>query len=737
MRKIIRNKKQVSAARFNNKSIIHNKANGGIKTSNSISVRRKSVLGNVKTPLGKDKAYKKNRQNVSNVEESHANISNKTDISVDSKKNGLIQINYSTNSRHFHRKVRTIKISNPIQKVKSYKVNSLNYNTNNSRFYKKIRTLKVSRPIQKVKFYKDFNDYPKRPKTKYSRHKSVINKSVNLINSEIIKNQREKIKENEDLGANASVFTYEASISSKRTLDKINQIKINSKDKFYNYKKYEIKYGHSSSTNQKNNCSTYRIRSRTNSNTNNQNIKAINNKKTVSKKIYSNNKNKNINRKIKRTIHSNSKKIKTNFSAKSIKRVKSTGKLAMQTTKKIVVITKNAVKAVGKFLIGTKVGIIILIAIIAASVISAILGGSSLPFNVVLADEKIVVLYNDKTKSLQKDMNDEIDSLMNDDKYDKHTLNYMNEEIIQTDNFKEILCIMAVKFEQDLDDSKEKLDYLEYLFNLTNYFKTREVPYRCKGCVCPGHSWEDSEGNTHTEYCKPGCECEGHLEIIINVYNLGYVSILEEIGFDDDQIEWLENLLKQDLKEIYPDIDFTTNVGSSGTLTDSEIDELLQNSPHVSATRDDIVRAALSIVGRVKYFWGGKSKAGWNDMWGKPVLVTAPGDWSSGTYQPYGLDCSGYTDWVYKTAEVGNMLSGGGTAYQFNNTFGIDADELLPGDIGFMNTPNQAGVNHTGIYIGTDVNGNALFAHCAGGQGVIVNNFRFKYFRRVFVNLDD
>ena len=31
-----------------------------------------------------------------------------------------------------------------------------------------------------------------------------------------------------------------------------------------------------------------------------------------------------------------------------------------------------------------------------------------------------------------------------------------------------------------------------------------------------------------------------------------------------------------------------------------------------------------------------------------------------------------------------------------------------------IKTPNQAGVNHTGIYIGTDVNGNALFAHLSG-----------------------
>ncbi len=57
------------------------------------------------------------------------------------------------------------------------------------------------------------------------------------------------------------------------------------------------------------------------------------------------------------------------------------------------------------------------------------------------------------------------------------------------------------------------------------------------------------------------------------------------------------------------------------------------------------------------YFWGGKSASGWNNSWGASTLVTAPGSEKTNTYQPFGLDCSGFVDWVYKTAGVGNMLA--------------------------------------------------------------------------------
>jgi len=62
----------------------------------------------------------------------------------------------------------------------------------------------------------------------------------------------------------------------------------------------------------------------------------------------------------------------------------------------------------------------------------------------------------------------------------------------------------------------------------------------------------------------------------------------------------------------------------------------------LSKERRAVVEQALSLVGKVNYFWGGKSLAfGWDDRWGQLAKVTADGSSTTGTYRPYGLDCSG------------------------------------------------------------------------------------------------
>ena len=62
----------------------------------------------------------------------------------------------------------------------------------------------------------------------------------------------------------------------------------------------------------------------------------------------------------------------------------------------------------------------------------------------------------------------------------------------------------------------------------------------------------------------------------------------------------------------------------------------------LSMERRMVVTYALALVDKVDYFWGGKSLVlGWDDRWGELTEVTAEGSDSTGTEQPYGLDCSG------------------------------------------------------------------------------------------------
>ncbi len=163
----------------------------------------------------------------------------------------------------------------------------------------------------------------------------------------------------------------------------------------------------------------------------------------------------------------------------------------------------------------------------------------------------------------------------------------------------------------------------------------------------------------------------------------------------------------------------TLGNGQSVPLTDAELIAFV-NRQNCNATRKHILSTALSLVGKVPYFWGGKSEAGWNDEWNTPKLVTASGSSSSGTIRPYGLDCSGFTDWVFKTALGISLYNGSWN--QWDNTYAITEEELLPGDLGFMAVPGTVPVNHVLIYAGKGENGEQMWVHCASGSGVVLNS---------------
>jgi len=165
-------------------------------------------------------------------------------------------------------------------------------------------------------------------------------------------------------------------------------------------------------------------------------------------------------------------------------------------------------------------------------------------------------------------------------------------------------------------------------------------------------------------------------------------------------------------------------------ITDAELSAFLDNLT-CSPARKELMAAALSLVGKVPYFWGGKSAPGWNDDWNTPKLVTASGDSTTGTLQPYGLDCSGYVDWVYDTG-LGVSLPAGSTGL-WNSSSAISETDLKPGDLGFLESPSSDSTNHVLIYAGKDANGNNLWVHCNGDtDGVALNSPTYvKYYRRV------
>ena len=161
--------------------------------------------------------------------------------------------------------------------------------------------------------------------------------------------------------------------------------------------------------------------------------------------------------------------------------------------------------------------------------------------------------------------------------------------------------------------------------------------------------------------------------------------------------------------------------GAIGNLdvTDVGAQELLAALPgNLSAERRAVVEVACTLVGKVNYFWGGKSLTiGWNPLWGTTMRVTAAGSPTTGTYRPYGLDCSGFVDWAFYNATGGTYVigHGGGTYSQHAYCTPIAWSEAQPGDLVFY-----PGDSHVGIVGGRDENGNLLIIHCASGANNVV-----------------
>lgn len=139
---------------------------------------------------------------------------------------------------------------------------------------------------------------------------------------------------------------------------------------------------------------------------------------------------------------------------------------------------------------------------------------------------------------------------------------------------------------------------------------------------------------------------------------------------------------------------------------------------NLSKERRTVVERALSLAGKVNYFWGGKSLVfGWDDRWGQLAKVTADGSSTTGAYRPYGLDCSGMVDWAFYNATDGGYIigHGGGAVMQHSYCTPVRWEDAQIGDLAFY--PDD---EHVGIVAGWDKNGNIQIVHCASSYNNVV-----------------
>ncbi len=256
---------------------------------------------------------------------------------------------------------------------------------------------------------------------------------------------------------------------------------------------------------------------------------------------------------------------------------------------------------------------------------------------------------------------------------------------------------------------------------------------------------------TRTEYYCPGHTvpvCYGHrdIDIYITLYDLDYAfennlypedwaskpykGMIKEFISKGGWKNWWQKIARNykggdwmDLYGIDPD-EGSAGFSTENILSEEEIQKILDEyDGDISAAREALIQCALDAVGKIPYYWGGKSLVpGLDD---NNFGSTVSPDYKGRTKK--GLDCSGFVQWVYNTA-LGVKVSGSTAGYCSNHNK-ISYSDLKPGDVGLIKEPG-ASSNHIGIYAGRNSDGQDMWIHCTGApkNTVVYGSYSFKYF---------
>ena len=377
---------------------------------------------------------------------------------------------------------------------------------------------------------------------------------------------------------------------------------------------------------------------------------------------------------------------KSNFRAAraAVAAAKKLGEAAAKATKELI----DALIALGG---GTALFVVFSIVIVAGAFLAS-------PLGILFADEQQAddtVPLATAIAEIQGEYHAELEELQNGD--------YVSIQIVgQAPDWREVVAVFASKTagaEDGIDVftlDEERVELLRQVF-----WDMCEITTATQTVDVPDSDPDDDVDDSHTETA---------LTITITAKTAEQMRM--EYSFSKYQNDALDILLE--------------NLGSlnvpMGSLNISQEDaiELLENLPDdLDPERKAVVETAVQLVGRVSYFWGGKSLTlGWDDRWGVPTEVTAAGSGSTGTVRPFGLDCSGFVDWTFYNATNGSYYPGrgGGAATQHSYCTNISWSDAQPGNLVFY--PDDS---HVGIVGGKDADGNLLIVHCSGGaNGVVI-----------------
>ena len=367
---------------------------------------------------------------------------------------------------------------------------------------------------------------------------------------------------------------------------------------------------------------------------------------------------------------------------------KKLGSAAVQAVKEI----GKGVASAASSILSAGGGAVVLVLLLTVILVAAIVAS---PFGILFSNESReagVVPLSAAVAQVNYEYNERLEALQTADDYDSISVDG------QAADWIEVLAVFAVKVAgADVDAADVATMDADRIARLKAVFwDMTTIAHRIEVIHHPGSG--DDDGWT-----------EKNLYITISVKTAEEMKAVYH--FNRNQIAALDELLEQRvlLLELIEDV-----YSVSGDTA-----ALLRDLPEgLSPEREAVVRTACSLVGKVNYFWGGKSLViGWDVRWGELRQVTAAGSSTTGTYRPYGMDCSGFVDWVFYNATGGQYVigHGGGATMQHNYCTDISWSDAQPGDLVFY--PDNS---HVGIVGGWDANGELLIIHCASGYNNVV-----------------
>lgn len=226
-------------------------------------------------------------------------------------------------------------------------------------------------------------------------------------------------------------------------------------------------------------------------------------------------------------------------------------------------------------------------------------------------------------------------------------------------------------------------------------------------------------------------KCPGHIDLIINMQIKGLsesngLFAADTIGNDPANMEeegwpgWTEEMKNQarslSAQDWYQKYGLSISlITMTNPLTPSEIDSYMADLPaDLSDTRRELIRYALSSVGKIPYHWGGKASR--PDYNGNNFGTLVPADTEGRILK--GLDCSGWINWVYWSV-TGRRLPYESTSGLALCGTKIGRNELQPGDI-VIRTGEDA---HVIMFLGWTEDGRIRCIHesSAGVNNVTVS----------------